>query len=268
MVDAKGYAMPPVDMAMPQDWQLYLSIAFGAFAAISWGYAIWLSSRTRDAVPIFILLGGGLAVLAEAPVDILGMCYWAESGQWTVYESFGRRIPLITLFAYTTFYGGVVALTVHQFRTGIGYARIWKWSLAWMVMEFLWEPVPIHFGVWTYYGAQPFRLFDFPLWWPPVNTVGAYGAAFLIYKLLPYAKGPGLLLVVPAVIAGDLMGNAAVAWPIWSALNSTAGYAVTVPAGVLTIALCGFALHFIAGQVSAATGGVVRATAVSVRVVS
>lgn len=267
-MDAKGYALPPLDMPMPQDWQLSLTIVFGVFAATSWAYAIWLSLRTRDAVPLFILLGGGLAVLAEAPIDILGMCYWAEHGQWTVYESFGRRIPVIALFAYTTFYGGVVAMTVQQFRSGIGYASIWKWSLVWMVMEFLWEPVPIHFGVWTYYGAQPFRLFDFPLWWPPVNTVGAYGAAFLIYKLLPYAKGAGLLLLIPGVIAGDLMGNAAVAWPIWSALNSTAGYALTVSAGALTIALCGFALHFIARGVNA-DGREMRHTAAgSVRVVS
>lgn len=205
-----------------------------------------LSLRTRDIVPVLVVLGGGIAALGEAPVDILGMCYWVENGQWTLYEAFGRKIPLIALFSYTTFYGGVVALTLHQFRRRIGYRQIWKWSVVWMVMEFLWEPIPIHFGVWTYYGAQPFRLFDFPLWWPPVNTVGAYAAAFLICKLSPYLRGPMVLLVLPAVASGDLMGNAAVAWPIWVALNTKLGYAATVPAGFLTIALCAFAMHVIA----------------------
>ena len=250
LLDAAGYPLPPTHMVMPQDWQLWLTIAFGIFAAISWGYALWLSVRTRDIVPVLVVLSGGIAVLAEAPVDILGMCYWVESGQWTLYETFGRRIPFITLFAYTTFYGGVVAMTLHQFRSGISYSRILKWSLVWMVMEFLWEPVPIHFGVWSYYGAQPFRLFDFPLWWPPVNTVGAYAAAFLIYKLLPYLRGPGLLLILPASASGDLMGNAAVAWPVWVALNSKAGYTATVPAGILTLVLCGFAMHYIARHAS------------------
>lgn len=248
--DAAGYPQPPTAMVMPQDWQLWLTIVFGVFAAISWAYALRLSARTRDIVPVLILLGGGVCVLAEAPVDILGLCYWVEKGQWTLYETFGRRIPFITLFAYTTFYGGVVAMTVQQFRAGMGYGQVWKWSSIWMVMEFLWEPVPIHFGVWAYYGEQPFRLFDFPLWWPPVNTVGAYAAAFLIYKVLPYLKGPGLLLIVPLVASGDLMGNAAVAWPMWSALNSSYGFAATVPAGLLTLLLCGFFLHFVARQLA------------------
>ena len=37
------YAVPPPGMLMPQDWQLYLSIIFGLFAAISWIYAIWVA---------------------------------------------------------------------------------------------------------------------------------------------------------------------------------------------------------------------------------
>jgi hypothetical protein len=213
-------------------------------------YAARLAARTRDSLPILVMLGGTLCVLAEAPVDVLGLCYWPERGQWTVYETFGRGIPTPALFAYITFYGGVVLATLQLFRRGASYGEIVKWFCIWMVMEFTWEPVPIHFGVWAYYGAQPFTLFDFPLWWPPVNTVGAFSAAFLIFKLLPYLKGSARLLVVPAVLSGDIAGNAIVAWPIWSALNSSAGYAATIPAGLLTLLLCACALHFIASNVA------------------
>ena len=244
-----GYPVPPPGMPMPQEWQLYLTIVFGIFAAISWGYAIWLARRNRDIVPILVMLGGGIAVLAEAPVDILGMCYWADIGQWTIYETFGRKIPVITLFAYTTFYGGVVVMTLNQFRNGISYGSLWKWFWIWTIMEFLWEPIPIHYGVWMYYGEQPFRVFDFPIWWPPVNAAGAYAAAFLIHKILPHLKGPSLLLLLPAVASGDLAGNAIVAWPIWAALNSTAGYSATIPAGILTIVLCMCFLHYVAKDV-------------------
>ena len=243
-------ALPPESMVMPADWQLYVTVAFGIAALISWFYALRMALSTRDALPVFVMLGGTACVLAEAPVDILGMCYWPEIGQWSVYETFGRQIPLTAAFAYMTFYGGVVLASLQQFRSGATYVQICKWFCFWMVMEFTWEPIPIMNGVWTYYGAQPFRLFEFPLWWPPVNTVGAYSAAFLLFKLLPHLKGAARLLVIPAVVSGDLAGNAVVAWPIWSALNSSAGYAATVPAGLLTLVLCACALHFIATNVA------------------
>lgn len=229
---------PPVDLVMPPDWQLYLTIAFGIAAAISCIYAARIAMLEKSAVPLLVVLGGAVAVLGEAPVDILGLCYWTEQGQWTLYEAFGRKIPYITLGAYTTFFGGIVLFTLRQFDRGVPARTLYTSFIAWMVMEWCWEPVPIHYGVWSYYGAQPFTFLDFPLWWPPVNTIGAYAAAFLIWKVKNHLSGVSLLAIVPLVLSGDLMGNALVAWPLWVTLNMDYGYAATVPAGFLTLALC------------------------------
>ncbi|MDD5176689.1 MAG: hypothetical protein PHQ05_09735 [Sterolibacterium sp.] len=244
-----SYPLPPTGMVMPADVQLYRTMALAFLVTICWACALRITAKTRDVVPVLVMLGGSLTVLAEAPIDVLGLCHWADINQWPLYETFGQKIPVITLFAYTAFFGGVVLFILQQFRTGTTYWSIWKWFWIWATIEAVMEPIPINLGVWRYYGAQPFVVFDFPLWWPPVNTVGAYTAAFLVYKILPLLNGAGKLLIVPiAVLSGDFMGNAAVAWPIWSALNSTAGYVATIPAGILTLVLCGFAMHFIAMQ--------------------
>jgi hypothetical protein len=82
-----------------------------------------------------------------------------------------------------------------------------------------------------------------------VNTVGAFTAAMLIHKLGAYLRGPAQLLVIPLVASGDILGNAAVAWPLWSALNTNYGYGATYPAGILTLILSAFAIHVFAREI-------------------
>ncbi|MFT7529891.1 MAG: hypothetical protein ACI9FD_000894 [Gammaproteobacteria bacterium] len=249
MVDVTGHIVPE-HLNINADWQLWLTIAFGIAALVSWIYGARVAQKEKALWPLLVVAGGSLAVLGEAPVDILGLAYWTENGQWTLYEAFGRRIPFITLGAYTAFFGGVALFTLRQFEQG-ATAKTLYWSfISWMVMEWCWEPIPIHYGVWSYYGAQPFRFLDFPMWWPPVNTIGAFSSALLIWKVKPYLKGVSQLAIVPLVLSGDLMGNALVAWPLWITLNMDVGYAVTIPAGVLTLILCYLALKIMVRMVT------------------
>lgn len=236
---------PPTHLVMPEAWHYWLTLVFLACGAGSWVYGISISIKEKDIVPLLVIAGGSLAVVGEAAIDVLGLCYWTEQGQWTLYEAFDRKIPVLALGSYTFFFGGVVLFTIRQFERGLPAKRLVISFFAWMLMEWTWEPIPIHYGMWSYYGAQPFRVFDFPLWWPPVNTVGAYAAALLILKLKGNLTGVSKLAIIPLVLSGDLMGNALVAWPLWVTLNMDVGYIVTVPAGILTLLLCAIALKHI-----------------------
>jgi len=230
--------LPPIDLVMHPEWQLWLTIFFGITGLASWVYGVRIAIKEKSIVPLLVIAGGSIAVLGESLIDIVGLCYWTEQGQWTLYEAFGRKIPYITLGSYTTFFGGIVLYTLRQFEQGAPAKTLYISFICWMCIEWAWEPIPIHYGVWSYYGAQPFRVLDFPLWWPPVNTVGAFSAAFLIWKVKKYLSGLSLLAILPLVFSGDLMGNALVAWPLWITLNMDVGYEVTVPAGFLTLILC------------------------------
>lgn len=240
----------PTHLIMPEGWHFYLTLVFLACGLGSWIYGIRTSIREKDIVPLLVVAGGSVAVFGEAAVDILGLCYWTENGQWTLYEAFGRKIPILALGSYTFFYGGVVLFTLRQFERGVPAKSLVISFFAWMIMEWTWEPIPIYYGMWSYYGAQPFRVFDFPLWWPPVNTIGAYAAALLVLKVKEHLNGVSKLAIVPLVLSGDLMGNALVAWPLWVTLNMEYGYAATIPAGVLTLLLSALALKTIIKIVS------------------
>lgn len=245
-----NYPTAPYDAVMPAEAQLWATLVFGAVAAGFWLYALYLSAKTKDITPVLIMFGGTLCVFAEPIVDVLGSCWFPVQGQWTWIETFGRKIPVMVGFAYIVYYGGITLLTVRQFEQGRTVKQIWHWYLLSILIETAFEPIPIQLGLWMYYGNQPFEVFGFPLWWPPVNAAGAFAAAFLVYKVKPMFKGLSMLVIIPLVPSGDLLGNAATAWPVWNAIHTTQGYGVTTAAGLLTLVLCAVFVQLIAKNVA------------------
>lgn len=248
------YEAPPYDAVMPMGYQALFTILFALIAAGFWVHAVRVAKNERDLMPIWLMLGGTLCVMAEPIVDVLGMCWFPVEGQWTYYETFGRKIPLMVGLAYMFYFGGLSYVTVRQFERGMSAVQVWKWYLILTVLEWTIEPIPIVLGMWMYYGEQPFTLFGFPMWWPPVNAVGAFTIAVVIYHMRRNLPGLPGIVYVPMVVSADLVGNAFVAWPVWTALHTTQGTVVTSIAGVVTLALCALAVHIIAKYVSAGRG--------------
>src|SRR5262245_23546682 len=78
---------------MPGDTQTVLIVAMAIMAALSVGYAIREAHRRGDLVPVFLVLGCGLAVFYEPLGDALVRVYYTEVGQTTWIHAFGRDIP-------------------------------------------------------------------------------------------------------------------------------------------------------------------------------
>lgn len=224
------------DVVMPYQAQLVVTVFAVVVALGFWSYAIYVSSKDRDAVPILAMLGGGLCYFAEPIVDVLGACFIPEKGQWIAIDSF-RKVPWFGVGVYMSFFGGTAFILARKIQQGIKAKQIWKLFIFVAVTEAIWEPLPIAFGIWSYYGPQPFEVLGYPLWWAPVNAVSMVLPGVLIAKVRPYLNGFSLLLVIPLVVCGDLVGNAFTAWPVWSALHMDYGYAGTYPAALLTFLL-------------------------------
>lgn len=229
----------PYEAVVPAQWQLVFTLLFGLVAFAAFVYAVYLYAREMDITPILIMMGAAIATYEEPIVDLLAKCWWPTIGQWTAIEAFGRPIPWLCVFAYMAYYGGGVILLSRLFRSGISSKQFMRVFYIAILANIVMEPIPLNLGLWVYYGSQPFTVFGYPLFWPVNNALAAMMTATLVYKLGPYLTELSKLLIIPLILTGNMISNAAVMWPLWTALNMPYGYAVTYPAAILTFLLCG-----------------------------
>jgi hypothetical protein len=235
--DLSPIAQPPVGLHMSPTGQTIFTIA----VTIPWivltvvAFRVW--RREGSPVPLLFMIGGAVCILFEPIVDVLGMCFFPRANQWVGIETFGRPIPLFMWPVYSWFVGGQAFLFLRAFQKGMTRDRLFRWWLILMGVNVLLESPGILMKVYTYYGAQPLNPWGLPLWWLVVNATMPIVAAFVVYKLLPYLTGARVLLIVALVPMADGATNGAIAWPMWTALNTRLGFWATYPAAAITFAL-------------------------------
>jgi hypothetical protein len=234
----RSVPQPPVDMVMPPLQQTIFTVLVHIPFVILLGLAIRVYLRDRSPVPMLFMAGGLLATFMEPVVDVLGLCYFPRTGQWVGLETFGRPIPAFMWAVYSWFVGGQAFLFWRWMQRGtLTRHRMWQvWGITWLVNAVL-ELPGLLMGVYTYYGAQPFSVFGFPLWWPAINATMPVVAAYAVHRLWPHLTGAKVLFIVPLVPMADAMTNGALGWPVWNALNTGLGYAGTYPAALATFGL-------------------------------
>lgn len=228
----------PEGAGMPAGWEAVYTVAvLVAFVAMS-ANALRLWRADRDGLPVLLMAGGALCVVLEPMVDVLGLCWYPRGSGLELFELMGRPIPFLVLPGYTFFMGGLTVIALHTLRTrgASGLLRIYPLMI---LLELPFEILATQSGVYTYYGQQPLRVFDFPLWWLLVNTMVPVVAAVLIRPLRGWLTGAAALAVIPLLPAVDAGVNAALAWPTWTVLQSDVPMFVTQLAGVAT---CGLAV--------------------------
>lgn len=236
----------PLDAVTPEPWQLVFTIIFGIPALAACIYALYLTIKEKDLAPVLIIIGSAIACYEEPIVDVLAKCWWPEIGQWVVIEAFDRPIPWLCLFSYVAYYGGMLILLIRAFERGVTRQQFFKIYIFAIIANVALEPIPLNLGLWMYYGDQPFSIFGYPLYWPVNNALAAMVTATLVYKVRPHLQGISQLLLIPMILTGNMISNAAVMWPIWTTLNQPYGYVATIPAAILTFILCIAAIRILA----------------------
>jgi hypothetical protein len=240
---------PPTDQAPRGGNELIVTIAVGAVWLVCMGYSIRTWLRHGDIRGVLLTLGGAIATLQEPMVDVLGYV-WVRS-DLTVFETFGRQMPLWAVLAYSVYWGFqpyVIAqlaergMTLRTFRICIGACFALNLLLEWPVLNT---------AIYTYYGNPPFEVLGFPLHWLFINGAGVVGSATVAAKRPQWFQGRrvGYLLLVPVIVTPAM--SLASGLPVFSALQSSPGTpaVITWIASIITmiiaaviIDICGRAL--------------------------
>jgi hypothetical protein len=235
--DLSPIAQPPSGIHMSAVGQTIFTIAVTIPWVVLFFVAVRMWRRDHTPVPLLFMLGGALCILFEPVVDVLGMCWFPRINQWVGLEVFGRPIPLFMWPVYSWFVGGQAFLFWRAFQRGMTRDRLWRWWLILMGINVALESPGILMHVYRYYGAQPLNPWGLPLWWLAVNATMPIVAAFIVHKLFTHLTGARLLLIVALVPMADGATNGAIAWPVWTALNTRLGFWATYPAAFAVFGL-------------------------------
>ena len=228
---------PPRDMVVPETMQTVMTVAVGSVLAMLLIGVTVLCVRQRTPLYLLIMAGGAICMFNETGLDVLGHCYFPEIGDWQAYSTLGRAIPVWVALAYVAYFGGLTAIEVYCLRRGVSRKQILIGLLTIESLNCLLELPPLKKDLYTYYGEQPLRIAgEFPAVWLVFNCVGSFLAACIIFKALPYLKGPRMLLVV---LIPPVCQHAAF-WlgvPYIAAINSDVSSGVMTAAALVTISL-------------------------------
>lgn len=241
-----AFAQPPVHLEVSSAGHTFVLAATGMTFAVLIGLAV--RSWIRTGTPLFLLclIGGALGLITEPFCDVLGQIYFREAGDPIIILTvLGRGQHLWGAFAYSILIGLEGYAFYRLFLSRPTRTRFWKLMLALFAVNLAIEVPATQLGLYDYYGPQPFNLTGFPLYWLFTNLGGILAGAILA-GFRDWFRGVRLLtvpfLMVSCFIAWELFTG----WPVFAALNTDAGFALTYPAGLVTIGLTLAALSLLA----------------------
>ena len=213
---------PPVNAAMPATTQTVL-IAVMAILAVGWLItAAALTRRQKSLIPIFVTIGGVLALGYEPLGDWLELAWYPAVGQITAVQLFGRSVPLFIGLLFVFYFGAVAVGTIKLIDSGLTWRKWWMFAGGVLVGQTIFEMICIACGhPWLYYGKQPFVVLHLPLWimFTCVSFQILCGAS--IYAIRTHLPVGLHWLAIPAMPLLFLAGHGASALPGAVALHST-----------------------------------------------
>ncbi|AOE86777.1 hypothetical protein [Pseudomonas sp. TCU-HL1] len=215
------YTQPPAGLIMPATAQLWTTLIYGVGALLFIFLAIRLALRERSVLPLLMILGAALTVYLEPIVDVLGNAVHPQMGQLNLLTTNGHPVPWAVLIGYLWYFAACPLLCYSMLKQRALSQRFVWWTFASVVAgASVVEQIPLHFGVWVYYGEQLPKIGYMPIWWIFANAAAVLVPFILVYKLFPMLSGRRQWLLVPLMPSGAFMGHAAAGWPMYNLLGT------------------------------------------------
>jgi hypothetical protein len=216
-----GTANIPWDIVMPAGAQLAFIALNSAIALLALWFVAAETRRRRDLLPVFVLIGAGLAVFYEILGDTLVGAFYPMQGQIGWVQTLGRSVPLFIGVLYFWYMSVPTLYFLRSVEQGLTRSKLWKMYAFAFTFAVAYEVIGVNQGAWLYYGPQAFDFFGVPLWAPATYTgfmfvlgVGVH----LLEKALPARHYWLLVPALPMLLAG---GHCALALPGALALYGT-----------------------------------------------
>ena len=235
----------PLEMRSPEAAYTTFYALFALSTALTVGWLALRARRERTWQPLAAMLGG-LAVGAVVPpvYNALTKVWFPSNIPVPFVEAFGMQDPLFDVLGYAVFigFGGYVLLT--QLRAGHGARAVYLTFLWWGVADLLLEIPFLEWGMYQYYGDQPFEIAGFPLHWVFLNGLVPVLAGGLMYAVTDRwpgsQRGETWRVAACPALAGALLMIPI--FPVATALHADVPGALREAAAVAAIAIAGTAL--------------------------
>lgn len=215
------FTQPPSDLLMPASAQLWTTVLYGVGALVFVLLALRLAWRERSPLALLLLVGAALTIYLEPVVDVLGNAVHPQIGQFNLLTTNGHPVPWAVLIGYIWYFAGAPLLCYPMLKQrSLNQRFVWGLFASVVLSAALVEQIPLHFGVWQYYGEQLPKIGYMPIWWIFANTAAVLVPFILIYALYPRLQGWRQLLVVGLMPSGAFMGHAAAGWPMYNLLGT------------------------------------------------
>jgi hypothetical protein len=254
-----SYPVPPSDLSANHGASLAFTLICVTFMVVAVGWIIRLAMR-GDTLGIYFLLGGLCTGILEAYLDYNGLLWFAGDNVAIAINVFGRHIPLYVVLGYSFFFGLQAYIIYRAILLGKGSRFfLYAYAISW-VFDLALQVTGGAFGLYRYYGQQPFLIAGAPAWWFTIDATLQLLAGLVFFALREKLSGWGKLIVIPLMPMLYAGLNGAAGWPVFTALNSNyhaegngnASTALVYLGGSLTIGLCGFLVWLLVGEIAKA----------------
>ncbi|GHV73865.1 hypothetical protein AGMMS49940_11670 [Spirochaetia bacterium] len=211
---------------------------FAVLACASVIYAIVLTIRESDPLPIAACIGALICALNEPIYDILGKIVYASNNPMA-FTAFGREVPWFLVIGYVPWVGLLPVIIARMMADGVPRKKLHIIALVSFLSVVCVESLGTYFSAWAYYGDVPLKYLVVAPQMAPVPIVGG----FLLYAISHKYKGWRRALSAAVISTLTLpMVFASASWPLYLGLYSDISPLVRWIAG---IAMLGFTVAIV-----------------------